>query len=512
MVSLAPLLFAADLPRVRFSEHLIAEKYGYAYGLAAADLDGDGDLDLTSQDIMGKPTISSLFWFENDGRGAFRRHVIHTNEPGWFERHAVGDLNGDGRPDAAIVNNRDGHVLWFANPPRPAEEPWTRHVITTKRARVYDVALADLDGDGDLDAAISGYGSSLVSWFENPGKDGWEREWTERVVCSPMPANRTIRTGDFNGDGKIDLMSAAVGAENIPPDVTDPKHHGSSIAWYENPGRPATQPWKKHVVDEQSRAPIHGHAMDVDGDSDLDVVMAFGMMTNLIPEARHEVAWFENVGQPGKGLEWSRHKIGALLFAFEAFAADLDGDGDVDVAATAWAKGDRVVWFENRGDPRDQWTMHVVKEKWNAANQVIVADLDGDKRPDIAATADSGSSRVVGAQELRWWRNEGRSATTGTVVRVAAISFVPTKFELAGNADRLEKAFRSARQGGAKIAVAPEGVLEGYVVNEIIAGKAEPETMKDVALSVDDSVIRRFQNLARTGNVPGLWLRGAHQG
>jgi len=52
--------------------------------------------------------------------------------------------------------------------------------------------------------------------------------------------------------------------------------------------------------------------------------------------------------------------------------------------------------------------MHVIKEKWFAANQVIVADLNGDKRPDIAATADNGSRYVTGANELRWWRNEGR--------------------------------------------------------------------------------------------------------
>src|SRR5437660_567060 len=79
-----------DRPTVRFSEHLIAGKYGYAYGLAAADLDGDGDLDLTSVDVRGKPSMSSLFWFENDGKGNFKRHVIARDEPGWFERHAVG--------------------------------------------------------------------------------------------------------------------------------------------------------------------------------------------------------------------------------------------------------------------------------------------------------------------------------------------------------------------------------------------------------------------------------------
>ena len=81
-------------------------------------------------------------------------------------------------------------------------------------------------------------------------------------------------------------------------------------------------------------------------------------------------------------------------------------------------------------------------------------------------------------------------------VRVAAVSFVPTKFDLDGNADRLEQAFRQAKQGGAQIAVAPEGALDGYVVNEIIAGKFPAEKMRDVAIPLDHSVIQRFQRLA----------------
>jgi sulfatase modifying factor 1 len=88
-------------------------------------------------------------------------------------------------------------------------------------------------------------------------------------------------------------------------------------------------------------------------------------------------------------------------------------------------------------------------------------------------------------------------ASNGAAVRVAAISFVPVKFDVKANAVRLERAFREAHEGGAKIAVAPEGVLEGYVVNEIIAGKAKPEAMKGVALTMSDPVVRRFQDLAR---------------
>ena len=81
-------------------------------------------------------------------------------------------------------------------------------------------------------------------------------------------------------------------------------------------------------------------------------------------------------------------------------------------------------------------------------------------------------------------------------VRVAAISFVPKKFDLDGNVARLERAFREAKKGGAQIAVGPEGALEGYVVNEIIAGKAKAEQMKHVAISIDGPVIKHFMRVA----------------
>ena len=81
-------------------------------------------------------------------------------------------------------------------------------------------------------------------------------------------------------------------------------------------------------------------------------------------------------------------------------------------------------------------------------------------------------------------------------VRVAAVSFVPEKFDLAGNAQRLELAFSRAKKGGARIAVAPEGALDGYVVNEIISGKVPERRMQDVAIPIDHPIIRRFEKLA----------------
>ena len=82
-------------------------------------------------------------------------------------------------------------------------------------------------------------------------------------------------------------------------------------------------------------------------------------------------------------------------------------------------------------------------------------------------------------------------------VTAAAISFVPEKFGLQGNADRLEEMFRKAAAGGAQLAVAPEGVLEGYVVSPIISGEQPAERMKEVALTMRSPVIGRFRELAR---------------
>ena len=95
------------------------------------------------------------------------------------------------------------------------------------------------------------------------------------------------------------------------------------------------------------------------------------------------------------------------------------------------------------------------------------------------------------------------STTTNAeqTVRVASISFVPEKFNVAYNADKLDSMIRKAARGGAQLAVAPEGILEGYVVNEIIAGDAAAAQMRDLALPIDSPVITRFRNLAQALNI-----------
>lgn len=372
---------------LQFEERLIRRDYGYAYGLAAADLDADGDLDLTSSDT----TNDLLLWFENDGRGALTERRIFEQDPGWFERHQVRDMNADDFLDVVVVKNRVGDLLWFENSGHPRDGAlWTRHVITQATLPgIYDVAAADFDADGDLDCAVSSYArGNLFAWYENPGRAA-DQLWEMHNIEGNLAETRTIEAADFNRDGRPDLLGTAMMA--------------NTILWYENTGASGPARWRKRMIDDQSGHPCHGHAVDFDSDHDLDVVMAFGYYAQPDVQNTHHVAWYENVGTSGAGTAWRKHVAGPLESGFEAVAGDLDGDGDLDIAATAYSGATAgVTWFENPGaDAAGAWPAHPLKHGWSTANSVIVMDLDADGRLDVAASAERG------ANEFRWWRNLG---------------------------------------------------------------------------------------------------------
>ena len=85
-------------------------------------------------------------------------------------------------------------------------------------------------------------------------------------------------------------------------------------------------------------------------------------------------------------------------------------------------------------------------------------------------------------------------------VEVAAISYRPVKWDKAANADRMEALFVEAARESPRMILTTEGALEGYVVMEIVEGRAPADSMLDVAEPIDGPYIRRFQKLARRLN------------
>jgi len=304
-----------------FTEHLIHEGFTYAFAVSAADITGNGSMDLVATD-----TNVGLYLFENDGHGSFTWHPIHRRVGEWLERHAIADIDGDGKPEIVAVDNTNGCVLYFKCHDNPRYgSSWTHHYISEgELPGAYDVTVADLNGDGNLDVAASSWRiGTQFAWFEN--RNG---SWIKHIIEDDIGVTLTIRAADIDGDGRPDLLGTS--------------STGDEVMWYKNPGSGVDAPagtdlgqWKKFVID-RSPGPNIGHPVDMDGDGDVDVVMALYGCDDPTAVGLNQIVWYENDGS-AESVPWAKHVIAdGFPSAYEAIAGDLDGDGQMEVVATAW--------------------------------------------------------------------------------------------------------------------------------------------------------------------------------
>lgn len=137
--------------------------------LALGDVDGDGNLDAVTAQAQGSPP-SNHVWL-NDGTGAFREsgQVVGTGDTTAL---ALGDLDGDSDLDIFVANDSAPGQVWLNQ--GGAQGGTAGHFVTTNgqddiTGSTQDVALGDLDNDGDLDAFLAndGHGEPNGVWRNN---------------------------------------------------------------------------------------------------------------------------------------------------------------------------------------------------------------------------------------------------------------------------------------------------------------------------------------------------------
>ena len=150
----------------------------------------------------------------------------------------------------------------------------------------------------------------------------------------------------------------------------------------------------EHLIADSFDGAVSVDVADLDGDTDLDIVVA-GWHAN-------SVIWWENTA--GNGSAWTEHTIDADAdWAISVMAIDLDKDGDKDIVGAAYSDQD-VIWWEN-GNNGSSWTKHIVHGGVEGANSVYVADIDGDMDLDILAAGTI-------ADDVIWWENSDGNGTT----------------------------------------------------------------------------------------------------
>ena len=360
---------AADVP---FSTaNIIDGSFDGAHYVYAADIDGDGDTDV----LGAASNAGEIAWWENmnaDGT-SWTKHSVDDNFAVAYSVCAA-DVDGDGDMDVLGSSWEDHDITWWENN-NGAGTDWTEHVVDGDFGTAFCVYAADVDGDDDID--VLGASNSLydITWWENTNGAG--TAWTEHTIDGDFKYARHVYAEDIDGDDDMDVLGVSLGNDDI--------------TWWENNNGVGTN-WTEHTIDGGFSDPEWVYAADVDGDTDMDVIGA--------GEGVDAVSWWENTD--GLGTAWTKHIVESdWHFASSVYAADVDADGDVDILGSDYDISG-VTWWENMNGLGTDWLAHDVNGGVHGGSSVYAADIDGDGDVDILEAA-------YHTDDIAWWENLLRS-------------------------------------------------------------------------------------------------------
>jgi FG-GAP-like repeat len=177
-----------------------------ASSVAVADVNGDGKPDLVVANICAsstdcsKGTVAVLL---GNGDGTFQTAVTYGSGGQGASSVAVGDLNGDGKPDLAVANGGSPQVGVLLGNGDGTFQP-----VQTYPSGGFDIAIADVNGDGKLDLLIvncgpCGSGEGVAGVLLGNGDGTFE---PVRTMSLPRYYPGAMAVADVNGDGKPDLV------------------------------------------------------------------------------------------------------------------------------------------------------------------------------------------------------------------------------------------------------------------------------------------------------------------
>jgi hypothetical protein len=312
------------------------------------------------------------------------------------------DLDGDGRKDLIVADlggvkpedHTRGSVVWLQGLPGGGYRP---SPLASGLPRVADVQAVDVDGDGDLDLVVAAFGwrtSGGIYLLENRTTDYRSPVFVKREI-DPRSGAIHVPIVDLNRDGHPDFVALLA------------QHHEVVVAFL-NDGKGR---FRAETIDRAPH-PAWGSSglelVDLDGDGDLDVLVTNGdMLDDFLVKPYHGIRWLENRGS----FPFVPHVIANLPGAHRARAVDLDGDGDLDVVASAFVDFSAestplpavsaypsLVWLEQTGP--GVFVRHTL-ERGGRHVTLDVGDYNQDGSADIVV----GNFRTGGGAWLEVWEN-----------------------------------------------------------------------------------------------------------
>ena len=334
--------------------------------VAVADLDGAGGLDIL--------TANAVFQDGNDAAGFLTARLQNPGSPGAFLDPlrsatgiyplavAIGDLNGDGRPDAVVANylaNGTAHAvsvhLQSATTAGSFQAPLQ---LSVGSRRPLDVVVADLKGEGRLDIVVAASGGNEVLVFFHDTAPG---TFLPPVAFAVSGDPAAVAVADLTNSGSRDLVVAMANGKVAI------LLHGATAGTYLSP------------VDYQTGAdPVAVKIEDIDADGHPDILTAnYSNGTGGLSILRQNAA--------STGTFLAAQTLDTWDYASAALAVgDLNGDGKPDVvvanAGLPGYPGSVAVFLQDPALPGS----FLVPDRYRGYYgplSVAIADLKGDGHP-----------------------------------------------------------------------------------------------------------------------------------
>ena len=329
--------------------------------LVAADVNGDGKLDL-----VALTPYNGVFIFLGKGDGTFQTPVAYatgcTTGTGPCNGLAVGDLNGDGKPDLALEANETtgGGISILLNNGSGAFGTATYYPVGIGGVfAAGGIAIGDVNGDKKPDVVV---GSSSVTAivYLNQGAGTFAVKGT--VGSVPLNPTNNVVLADINNDKKLDI---------IVPDGA-----GDVFTFY-GTGKGTFTAGPAYPLQAQNNGGNDLVAVgDFNGDGTLDVLDTNGLETNTVSLGRGDGTFQTN----------QIYAYNTNLVANNIATADFNGDGFPDTAQSLTGGKIGINLGSSHGVLGTASLVVASTCANNAVEWVAAGDVNGDGKADIVAT------------------------------------------------------------------------------------------------------------------------------
>jgi hypothetical protein len=339
------------------------------------DLDGDKQLDVLGTDMRQ----GVVFTGKTAGPGAALTSVASIPHPSHVTRT---DVDQDGLPDLLVADlgeffpadHDKGAVIWL----RGQASGKFGAFWLDGWPRVADVESADFNGDGKNDLLVAGFGwrkTGEVAVMENRTTNPVQPVFTKHRV-DPRPGAIHVIPADLNHDGKMDFVALLA------------QQYESVIAYVNKGTGDFTFDQKVIYAAPHPNWGSSGiQLVDLDKDDDLDILLTHGdTFDDGLAKPYHGIQWLENTG----AYPYKEHSIAQMPGVHRAEAADIDGDGDLDIVACALLAGGSdvdestlpaLVWLEQT--KAGVFARHTIELGAPRHATLDVGDIDNDGDIDI---------------------------------------------------------------------------------------------------------------------------------